>query len=316
MMTKTRKNNEERSQNLSVSKNFVLIKLFGGLGNQMFQYATAKVIAEKEKSQILIDTSFYNDQDANLKKFPRHFTLGIFDNSIRIATEKEIYLFYILTNLEKLKKKLGFNYPKVFVESTFAFDPQVLKLKAPVYLKGYFQSHNYFSAKEKLIRNIYKFPLNGLDEKNEKIKRKIVSEYSVSVHIRRGDYVKDKKTKKFHGNCSMAYYNKAIEFFSSRISDFNLVFFSDDIQWVQQEFKALPNKKIYVSGNTDEDSWKDMFLMSLCNHNIIANSSFSWWGAWLNENSDKKIIAPKNWFLDVEQEKNSGDLLPKDWIRI
>lgn len=316
MTTKTRKNKKKRSPNLSLCKNFVLIKLFGGLGNQMFQYAIASIIAEKKKSQVLIDTSFYNDKNKNLKRFPRHFTLGIFNNSYRIAAEEEIFSFYILTNIERFKKKLGFNYPKIFEETSFIFDPQVLKLKAPVYLKGYFQSPNYFSGREKFIRDIYKFPISCLDERNEKIRRKIVSEISVSVHIRRGDYVADNKTKKFHGNCSMAYYKKAIDYFSSVLIDFNLIFFSDDISWVQQEFKNLPNKKIYVSGNTEYDSWKDMFLMSLCNHNIIANSSFSWWGAWLNENSDKIIIAPKSWFLDVEQEKHSKNLIPSDWIRL
>ncbi|WP_144959055.1 alpha-1,2-fucosyltransferase [Gillisia sp. Hel_I_86] len=298
------------------SKNFVIIKLFGGLGNQMFQYVIAKLIAEKKNSQVLIDTSFYNDNNENLKNFPRYFSVGIFNNLLRVATKEEIYFFYILTTLEKLKKKLGLNYPKVYEELSFGFDPKVLNLQAPVYLKGYFQSHNYFSRREKFIQNIFKFPINELDERNEKIRLLIVSGISVSIHVRRGDYVADDKTKNFHGNCTMSYYKKAIAFFSSRLTNFNLVFFSDDIQWVQQEFKNFPNKNIFVPGNTEEDSWKDMYLMSLCNHNIIANSSFSWWAAWLNEHSDKIIIAPKKWFLDAEQEKNSKDLIPQKWIRL
>lgn len=298
------------------SKNFVIIKLIGGLGNQMFQFAIAKILAEKNNAEILVETDFFNELSENRKKFPRHYSLGIFNKAIKVATEKEIAGFTKLAVPDTFKKKLGFNYPEIFYESSFCFDSKVLKLNSPVYLNGYFQSYKYFTGKENLIRRIFKFPNDDLDTENIKIKRKILGKTSVSVHIRRGDYVQNKKTADFHGNCSKEYYHKAIEYLSTKLTDFNLIFFSDDIPWVQKEFNNLRYQKTYVSGNFAQNSWKDMFLMSLCDHNIIANSSFSWWGAWLNNNPEKIIIAPKRWFADTEQDKKSLDLIPSVWCRI
>ncbi|CAM4096828.1 alpha-1,2-fucosyltransferase [Gillisia limnaea] len=299
-----------------ISKNTVIIKLVGGLGNQMFQFAIAKIIAEKEKSEVLVDITFYTELTENTKKFPRHFSLGIFNSSFAIASKKEIDYFTKLSNFNKFKKKLGLNYPTIFHESSFNFKAQVLELKAPIYLNGYFQSFRYFLGKEYVIRKIFKFPDEALDKDNDNIKRKIIGKTSVSLHIRRGDYVNNKKTQQFHGNCTIDYYQSAIAYLSSKLTDFNLIFFSDDIHWVRQQFKNISNQKIYVSGNLNHNSWKDMYLMSLCDHNIIANSSFSWWGAWLNKNPEKIIIAPKRWFADTEQDKNSIDLIPSEWYRI
>src|SRR5690606_36377604 len=150
--------------------------------------------------------------------------------------QKDIQYFFWLSLIENLRKKIGLSYPRMYKESSYNFDPHLLKLKPPVYLKGYFQSFKYILDRENLIREIYKFPIYELDKKNQKIKETILSNLSVSVHIRRGDYVKDEKIQNFHGNCDMDYYNRGIKYFSSVNTNFHLIFFSDEIDWVIKEF--------------------------------------------------------------------------------
>lgn len=298
------------------NKNPVIIEILGGIGNQMFQFALARILADKNDSELLVDTNFYKETSRNLKNFPRYFSIGIFDLSYKIATEKKKKPFNNPLLKYRIQRKLGLKYPKIIKEKSFNFDPELLTMKAPIFLKGYFQSYKYFTGVENKIRQFYEFPDEKLDGRNEETRSRILAKPSVSVHIRRGDYVENRKTQEFHGNCSVEYYKKAINYLLVSIKDFNLVFFSDDISWVQNQFKDLPYEKIFVTGNLNENSWKDMYLMSLCDHNIIANSSFSWWAAWLNKNPEKKVVAPKKWFADIDQEQKSLDLLPPDWIRI
>ena len=139
---------------------------------------------------------------------------------------------------------------------------------------------------------------------------------SVSVHVRRGDYVLDKNTQEFHGVCGVDYYLDAIKLIASKMDDLLLVFFSDDTEWAIEEFKNLPYSLIFIDHNKGENSWKDMFLMSNCKHNIIANSSFSWWAAYLNQNQNKMVIAPKQWFADPTKNSETSDLIPESWIRL
>lgn len=298
------------------NKKPVIIEILGGLGNQMFQFALAKILSEKNDSELLVDTNFYDENSENLKNFPRYFSIDIFDLSYNVVTEKEKNPFKNLSVKNRINRKMGLNYPKTFKEKSFNFDPELLNIKAPIFLKGYFQSYRYFSGVENKIRELYEFPYEKFDSRNEEIKSRILAKTSVSVHIRRGDYVENRKTLDFHGNCSVEYYKNAIEYLLRTVKDFNLIFFSDDMKWVQNQFNDLPHEKIFVTGNLHENSWKDMYLMSLCHHNIIANSSFSWWAAWLNKHPEKKVIAPKFWFANRDQEQKSLDLLPPDWIRI
>ena len=137
---------------------------------------------------------------------------------------------------------------------------------------------------------------------------------TVAVHVRRGDYVEDAITANFHGSCSKEYYFEALELFMSDKVGYTFVFFSDDSEWVKTAFGTLDCSKIFVSHNKGENSWKDMLLMSACAHNIIANSSFSWWAAWLNPNPVKKIIAPKKWFNQIDLDVQT--LLPAEWIKL
>ena len=164
------------------------------------------------------------------------------------------------------------------------FNRMLWQLKLQFILKGYFQSYKYFVGFEDHIKKIFSFPIDKLDNVNKKILLTIKSSTTISVHIRRGDYINDKVTQQFHGNCGLEYYLESISLLASKNKDFILIFFSDDNDWVKEQFKGLAYSKIFINHNKNENSWKDMFLMSSCTHNIIANSSFSWWAAWLNEN--------------------------------
>jgi hypothetical protein len=294
----------------------ILIELQGGLGNQMFQFAFASVFGKKNKCAIKIDKSFFELKKKKQVYTPRFYELAIFNISSKQAFESTINRFTHLSTINKVKKKLGFNYPKIYQEPSFNFQVNALSIKTPVYVKGYFQSYHYFKGYERLIKRVFSFPIDALDCTNIKFLSDIKSVNTISVHVRRGDYVQDTVTQQFHGNCSLEYYFDAISLLVSKNKDVKLIFFSDDSDWVKKQFDNLPYSKIFIDHNKNENSWKDMFLMSSCNHNIIANSSFSWWAAWLNENPNKTVIAPKKWFADAEANESTNDLIPAEWIRL
>ena len=186
---------------------------------------------------------------------------------------------------------------------SIAFDSRIFQMK-DVYLSGYWQSEKYFMDIKDKIREAFTF-----DDKNEcdmAIKNLICSTESVAVHIRRGDYVNNK----LHGNiCGVQYYKNAIAFIREKIKEPKFFVFSDDIEWCETNLNL--EDAVMVRGNTGINSYLDMYFMSLCKHNIIANSTFSWWGAWLNANPYKKVAAPSQWF----NLSNSpvGDIIPTEW---
>lgn len=294
----------------------IIARMDGGLGNQMFQYALAIILAQKNNTNVLLDNSFFDQTEKRLGHTPRKFELAVFSKSHSFASTADLLFFKQLSVFNKIKRELGLNYPKMYREPSFHFDEKVLTIRTPVYLRGFFQSYQYFVGYENLIQELYVFPLDSLDEKNKKVMTTIKSCNAIAIHIRRGDYVNDATTQQYHGNCSLDYYTKALSLLIEKRDDFTLFFFSDDSEWVKEQFRDLPYSKQFIDHNTGEHSWKDMFLMSICQHNIIANSSFSWWAAWLNIHPDKKVIAPKKWFAKSEEEMNTSDLIPPEWIRL
>jgi hypothetical protein len=184
-----------------------------------------------------------------------------------------------------------------------------------VFLRGFWQSEKYFlDCREEILKE-FSFK-NKFSDENLKIAKKIQEKSSVAIHVRRGDYISNPGASKTFVSLEVQYYQKAIEKLDIDIPHALLVFFSDDISWVKKNIinRLLSNYEyIIVDNNKGDESYNDMRLMSLCDHNIIANSSFSWWGAWLNQNPRKQIIAPKKWFLI---DKNTNDLYPNNWIKI
>ncbi|WP_163407787.1 alpha-1,2-fucosyltransferase [Flavobacterium ajazii] len=292
----------------------ILIKIQGGLGNQMFQYAFANILAKKNKNQIVIEDSIYKLTDKREGYTPRNFELSIFDNEYVFAKKSDVLLFDNLSFINKVKRKLKLNYPKKFNEPTFEFSVKANSLKSPVFAIGYFQSFKYFKGFENDIKDLFIFPINKLSPKNIDLVPLLKNQNTVAVHIRRGDYITDAITNQFHGSCSFEYYTEAISLITSQLENPTFVFFSDDSEWVKENFEDFEFNKIFVDHNKGSDSWMDMFLMSICSHNIIANSSFSWWSAWLNNNPKKKVVAPKNWFQIKEIDINS--IIPEEWITL
>jgi hypothetical protein len=286
----------------------IIIKLKGGLGNQLFQYALGKSIKAKIDKKIKFDLSWY-------KQFPqRQYKLNNFNAKVDIAS------FFEMIRIRKFKKKDGRRYLLFNLfrkkdalhikEEEFCFQPDILNIKKNAYLDGNWQNEKYFKDIENIIREeiILK---NEHDDYFNKIKEKTKNSNSISLHVRRGDYT-SKKVQQILKLCSLNYYNKAIKIIKEKIENPTFFIFSDDIEWAKKNLKTnFPT--IFVSNNTTKD-YEELILMSNCKHHIIANSSFSWWGAWLDNKSNKIVIAPKKWFRD--KKMNTQELTPKDWLRI
>ena len=281
----------------------IKVKLNGGLGNQMFQYAAARRLAEHHKT--FLKAFFVSTMAGDTK---RQYDLGCFHLTPEFSvTSLSRYEIKIRAMIGKLIPIEG----EQVTEKSFHFDPAILSLPDGVTLNGYWQSEKYFKDVEDLIRSDFEFK-SPLTRKNAQIAKRIKACNSISLHIRRGDYAYDPKTNAFHGLINLDYYHRALAYIESKSPQSKVFVFSDDIDWVRKSLK-LP-KAEYIDWNQGNNSFKDMQLMSLCNYNIIANSSFSWWGAWLNSNPKKIIIAPRQWFKD--QTIDTKDLIPTGWIKL
>ena len=282
----------------------------GGLGNQMFQYALYKELQSKGKSDVKANLAEYQNNAKRKFELPRVFP------DIRLENDEND--IYTKRKTAYLKLRTGrnwvayFNYHLLFCCIYFkekedsVYDKRVYKLRnAAIY--GYWQTEKYFSNIREELRKDFTFQYG--EKQLEKIRNKFLNdEKAVAIHIRRGDYLK-KPT--IYGNLSEgSYYKDAIEIMDSKLDGAHLIFFSDDIPWVKRHYD-FPDA-IYISEEMFEryESWYDMCLMSSCAHNIIANSSFSWWAAWLNQNQNKIVIAPKKWLNDRE----TPDIWCDGWI--
>lgn len=202
--------------------------------------------------------------------------------------------------------------PNVYSEKHFHFDPEVLTVPDNVYLQGYWQSEKYFKEIGDIIRQEFSVG-SSLTGKNQELAELITSTNSVSVHVRRGDYVADPNMMAMHEICDAEYYTRCVEKIRSTVKAPHFFVFSDESAWVGANMR-FPFPTTVVDHNAPDRGYEDMRLMSLCRHNILANSSFSWWGAWLNTNPSKVVIAPQEWFKDTS--KDTKDLIPDGWIRI
>lgn len=273
----------------------------------MFQYAFAKALESRTDIKTVFDMSFFK------KKYSRPFELNIFKTNVipveDFGTKLRLEMIWKLRKNLNGKKFMGLNF---YSEPHFEFDENVFKVKPNTYIEGFFQSEKYFKDIESQIRTDFQFK-NEPSEENKELIEKISTTNSISLHIRRGDYVKKKRYQNLYATCSLEYYKKGVEYIAQKYLNPKLFIFSDDIEWVKENLK-LPYESVYVFHNNGNKSYEDMRLMSLCKNNIIANSSFSWWGAWLNANPEKIVIAPKIWFND--ENINQSDVISKDWIRI
>lgn len=287
----------------------IITRLAGGLGNQMFQYAVAKALAARNNDSFKMDISFYPKQTL------RKYELSLFNIEENIASEEECVELRGKEDFWfKLKSKLGLSirrpvaYREELAKELTFFQESIFYLKGDVYLSGFWQNEAYFkSIREQLLANFTS--KQNICEKAKSLLEMIKSSNSVSLHVRRGDYVKNKISNLHHGVCDIDYLKKAMAIIDMKVENPKYFIFSDDIEWCEEQISFLENK-VFVTKT--KNAVEDLELMRFCRHNIIANSTFSWWGAWLNTNVDKLVIAPSRWFAYTDK----CNILPQEWIKV
>lgn len=279
----------------------------------MFQYAAGRACALSNDCDLLLD----------LRRFDRYslhqgFELQkIFSTNINTASIHDINNVLgwrsnpsIINLLSRWRIPL-LRYHGLVAEPQFNYWSGLQGIGINSYIKGYWQSEKYFKNHERVIRADFEFKL-PLSKANCHIANRIRGSNSVGLHIRRGDYISEKENSAIFSICGLGYYNRAIEYLAGKVDSPHYFIFSNDISWAKENLK-LNYPVEYVEENYGESSYVDMQLMSYCQHNIIANSTFSWWAAWLNSYVNKIVIAPRNWFCNG---LNDDDLIPDGWIRL
>jgi hypothetical protein len=277
----------------------IYARLHGRLGNQMFQYAAARGLAKRLSVPFSIDPrrAIYKGEGV----LTRVFDLEWAEPAKLPPAQHERPLSYYLWRGLRLA-------PKLYREQELKYNEAFGMLPDDTYLHGYWQSEKYFENAAQDLRDAFVFR-HPMSPQNAEVAAQIASGPSISLHVRRGDFVN------LGANicCDQTYYDKALAAVSDGVANPTVYVFSDDPQWAKDHL-PMPFKKVVVDFNGPETDYEDMRLMAHCDHNIIANSSFSWWAAWLNPNPQKRIAGPMNWFSNAKQ--SNPDILPDRWLKI
>jgi hypothetical protein len=277
--------------------------IYGGLGNQLFQYSAGRALSLQHGVNLRLIWSGGNNKSRALAMMHFNVNCKIF-HSAKLSKRFDF---------DVIKNFLIHGPPVIFCEKMQGFDDQFNSLGVNVRLKGYWQSEKFFKTFASVIRKdlqIVTLPT----KQNQLLSEKILSKNSVAVHIRRGDYITDSSANTIHGTCSIEYYKGAMDYIATKSRKQTIFYiFSDDIPWAMENL-ITEHEVVFVDHNNDITNYEDLRLMSQCKHNIIANSSFSWWGAWLNINPQKIVITPQKWYAD-NNTKNE-DLIPSNWMKI
>lgn len=290
----------------------ICVRLDGGLGNQLFQYATGRALASRHGCALLLDSSRL---DATARKVtPRTFELDHFRHQGRLATSVEQRR---LSWLPRVAPASHWVSPwRTFVERGPGYHASVESLPDQTYLVGYWQSHRYFSHIAQTIAEELT-PARPLSAASEQVARSAAQGMSVSVHVRRGDYVTLPAAANLHGTLDREFYASALDRVNKQVGNARYFVFSDDIAWCRANLPLHHAETVFVDHNTGLDAWQDLVLMAKCKHHIIANSSFSWWGAWLADQRQGEaghlVIAPARWFAG-QPEHDHRDRFPAHWI--
>ena len=278
----------------------ITVSFAGGLGNQMFQYAF--YMAQKHrKKDVKMDLSFYStNHDHNGFELDKIFNILIDEDEEELKKKLKNEDNYF----NRLKRKLGFKYRYYYQKSAIKFYEDAM-IYDDGYMCGYWQSEKYFDMIKNEVKNIYNFP-DIIDERNKSMESIIRRTNSVSVHVRRGDYI---GLDDFNVIPEL-YYLDAVNYIKGKVTDPYFFVFSNDIEWCKRNI--VVNNAMFIDYNKGKESFRDMQLMSLCKHHIIANSSFSWWGAWLGEKDNTITIAPNIWLKSCI----NGDIVPERWVRL
>ncbi|MBD1393296.1 alpha-1,2-fucosyltransferase [Mucilaginibacter glaciei] len=295
----------------------IISKVISGLGNQLFQYALARQIAIKNNDDLKLDISFYESQNL------RNYTLNYYNIKAAIATrtdvEKVIGLYEQTSPYARLhctaERYLPKQYKRFYKEAQWwGYEPNVFKIKGDVFLEGYWQHYKYFQNIQPQIFDELNLT-NAVGINDYAIYRQVKQdERSVSLHIRRGDYLTDTDANKLMGILPLQYYRDAIGYISERLADPQFYIFSDDLDWARDNL-TIDAPVNFVDIDNGKKDYIELAVMSACRHNILANSSFSWWGAFLNQNRDKIVISPRDWIKQPEINNRTYLQLP-GWVKM
>mgnify|MGYP003977089545 CR=1 FL=1 len=298
------------NENTNLTK-ILTVNIIGGLGNQMFQYAFGYALSKENNAKIKLEVSGFDAYDL------RNYALDLFNvekNSElkskydfllnKINSKHDSFLSKASSNLlRRLLRLTNFYYQE---KEEFVYDQGVFNIKKNTYFYGYWQNEKYFKKYRNDLLEIFK--LKDIHSQTKEYQQKIIKSTSVSLHIRREDFLNS-----IHDTCDIEYYKKAVLEILKIKKQAHFFIFSDDMHWVKNNLNFINHKTLILLESEIPDH-EEMYLMSQCKCNIIANSSFSWWGAWLNQNSDKKVIAPKKWLKS--STFNTNDLIPASWVRL
>lgn len=288
----------------------ITVKLAGGLGNQMFQYALGRSLSLRYGVALALDLSFLLDRSNGNSYVYRDYYLNMFDISVDKFIEKSP-IHHVIRN--KFAEKFRFNFPGVRVESQFNFNSTALNCGENCYYSGYWQSPKYFLESEECLRSDFTF-LSTIKTSSQALLDRIKDSNSVCLNVRRGDYVGNK----LHGVCTVKYYHYALEQLFQRTNNPTVFVFSDDVEWCRANLR-IPYEHMFVGhehAHTTEFKNFDayFYIMSKCRHYIIPNSTFAWWAVWLNGRKDNVVIVPNRWFNDPNI--NAEELYEQTWIRV
>jgi hypothetical protein len=272
----------------------VIVRLMGGLGNQMFQYAAARATSLRTGAPLKLDLSWYDDEGSRVTP-RREYELEPFGLPTEVASEAEI--------ARSLRRRVLRRRPRILVDPTLRFDPRVLDAD-DVRLIGYWQSEKYFADQADTIRGDFALPVT-----DAALEERLASVDSVSVHVRRGDYASDQVASSELGVLPLEYYEAAIERVQQLVPQPEFFVFSNDPDWSADNLRIDAPRTFMALGRSHDD----LRLMSVCRHHILANSSFGWWGAWLREERDTIVVAPERWFRGSRFD--TRDLIPDRWLR-
>jgi len=290
----------------------------GGRGNQMFQYAVGRSLSLKYNTELKLDLNFLLNRTLRKNFVFRNFDLDLYNIKAEIASENESlpYTYYhsrVIRKLVGLKTKYFNGKYDVVEEEYFHFNPKVKESRDNSFLIGYWQSYKYFEDIKDIIKKDFTFK-SSISEKAKEMMKEITDSNAICVNIRRADYISNPDANKHHGVCNSEYFERAAKLIEEKVDNPKYFVFSDDVEWCKENIK-FSNNMVYVDHTYTGDRFSDYLrLMINCKHFIIPNSTFAWWAAWLNDNDNKIVVTPKQWFAN--QDINTNDLILDNWIKI
>ncbi len=289
----------------------VVVKVMGGLASQMHKYAVGRTLADQKNCDLLLDLSWFEKKNSGDTK--REFMLNKYNLRFNTASKKILHKLkasFLRRKLSSLLKlfDLSTNFLEIsshYIDGTSSYN--ILNCRPPIYIEGEWFGDELIKSNRKKILLDFQL-VDPLSSYASETLSKIIKSESISIHVRRGDYVSNKSASSYHVLTGIDYYKKAVEHLSSLVDNPVFFVFSDDMLWVKNNFIDIKGNFIFVEKNEPHE---DLFLISQCRHNVIANSSFSWIGAWINDQVDKKMIAPSHWVYN----KNNNQLICEDLTR-